>query len=134
MKYPYSLDMKILLADPHPEVQHALHLIIDLIPEVTEVNEANNLIELLANCSHACPDLILFDLDLVRAYCIHPQSLVNLIEVFHRICPCCQVAAMSSRIDAEHEALAAGVNGFISKTDSPEEVLFDILRLLGINS
>jgi two-component system, NarL family, invasion response regulator UvrY len=125
--------MKILLADPHPEVQAALHLIVNRIPEVTEVREANNLVHLLAECVQACPDMILFDLDLVYPVRSRSQTLADLINVFHHLCPCSRLVAMSSRFEAEQEALAAGASGFISKTDPPDEVFSDIVRLLRIN-
>jgi DNA-binding NarL/FixJ family response regulator len=124
--------MNILLADPHPEVLSALHLIVDRIPGISEVREAKSLIQMLAQCAQSCPDLILFDLDLV-----HParsQTLVETINVFRNLCPQGRLVAMSNRFDVEQEALAAGANGFISKTAPPDEVLADIVRLLKVNS
>jgi len=132
-QFPYYIVMKILLADPHLEVQAALHLILDRIPDVTEVRETNNLVQLLARCVQSCPDMILFDLDLVYPVSSRFQTLADLINVFHHLCPCSRVVAMSSRFEAEQEALDAGASGFISKTDLPDEVFSDIARLLGIN-
>ncbi len=37
---------------------------------------------------------------------------------------------MSSRFEAEQEALAAGASGFISKTDPPDVVLSGIQRFI----
>jgi DNA-binding NarL/FixJ family response regulator len=126
--------MKILIADPHPEVQSALHLIVAHIPEVTEVSEANSLIQLLARCAQSCPELILFDLDLAQSGRARSQNLADLIKMLHHLCPSSKLVAMSSRFEAEREALAAGVDGFISKTDLPDKVLAVIGRLVGINS
>ena len=120
--------MKIIIADPHPEVQSALHLIVRRIPQVTGVSEAGSLVQLLALCAQSCPDLILFDLNLVQPSRSHAQSLAGLISVIHRLCPCSTVIAMSSRFEAEQEAVAAGASGFISKTDPPDEVLSAITR------
>jgi DNA-binding NarL/FixJ family response regulator len=124
--------MNILLANPHPEVLSALHLIVNRLPGVSEVREAKSLIQMLAQCAQSCPDLILFDLDLV-----HParsQTLVETINVFQRLCPQGRLVAMSNRFDVEQEALSAGASGFISKTAPPNEVLADIVRFLKINS
>jgi DNA-binding NarL/FixJ family response regulator len=126
--------MKILLADPHPEVLSALHLMANRIPQVSGVSEATNLVQLLAMCAQSCPDLILFDVDLVRSSRSRFQTLADLINLLHRLCPCSRVVAMSSRFEAQQEALAGGVSGFISKTDAPDEVFSGIVRLLGINS
>jgi two-component system, NarL family, invasion response regulator UvrY len=126
--------MKILLADPHPEVQAALHLILARIPEVTGVSEAGSMVQLLAQCAASCPDLILFDLDLVQPARSRYQALADLISVLRRLCPCSRVVLMSSRFEAEQEALAAGASGFISKTDPPDVVFSGITRFLGIHS
>jgi DNA-binding NarL/FixJ family response regulator len=122
--------MKILIADPHPEVQSALHLIASRIPAVTEVSEVGNLIQLLAQCAQTCPDLILFDLDLVQRSRAHPQPLADVVGVLRRLCPFARLVVMSSRFEAQQEALAAGTSGFISKTDAPGVVLSEITRLL----
>lgn len=125
---PYSGSMKILLADPHPEVQSALRLIANRIPEVSEVAEAGSLVQLLANCAQSCPDLILFDLDLVQPARSRSETLADLISVVRRLCPGSRLIAMSSRFEAEHQALAAGANGFISKTIPPDEFLSGLAR------
>jgi two-component system, NarL family, invasion response regulator UvrY len=127
----YAMVMKILLADPHPEVQSALKLVLNRIPQVTGLNEADSLVQLLSRCAQSCPDLILFDRDLVSPSRAHPHALADLVIVLRRLCPCSKVVVMSSRFEAEEEALAAGANGFISKTDPPDVVLTGIVRFLG---
>ncbi|MBN1666215.1 MAG: response regulator transcription factor [Anaerolineales bacterium] len=122
--------MKILIADPHPEVQSALQLILHRIPEVTEVREAGSLVQLLALCAQSCPDLILFDLNLVAPSRSRAQSLADFISVLRRLCPCSQLVGMSSRFETEQEAKIAGANGYISKTAPPDEVLSSIVRFL----
>jgi DNA-binding NarL/FixJ family response regulator len=124
------MGMKILIADPHPEVQSALRLVIERIPVVSQVMEAGNLVQLLGLCARDCPDLILLDLDLVKPSRARSQGLAELLAVIQRLCPCSQVVAMSSRFEARQEVLAAGASGFISKTDPPEMVLEGILRIL----
>jgi len=118
--------MTILLADPHPEVQSALHRFVDLIPGVTMVSEAGNVNQLLAYCLGSCPDLILMDLDLAGP----SFPLAQLVGELSRICPHARTIVLSSRLDALQEARAAGASGFISKTDSPDLVLAGILRFL----
>ncbi len=120
--------MKILIADSHSEVQSALRLIASRNPAITEVREEGSLVELLAQCAQSCPELILFDRDLVRATRRHPLSLADLIRVLRRLCPSSQIVVMGSRFEAKQEALEAGANGFISKTDPPDEVLSSIIQ------
>lgn len=126
--------MKILIADQHAEVSSALHLMLARIPLVTGVDEVSNLVQLLARCAQVCPDLILFDLDLVHPSRSHPQPLLDLLIVLRRLCPCALVVVLSGRFEAEQEALAAGASGFISKTAPPDEVLSAVIRHLNPNS
>ena len=122
--------MKILLADPHPEVRSALRLILERIPAVTAVSEANSLVEALAQCAQEAPGLVLFDLDLAAPSRARQQPLSDLVRIFQRLCPSARLVAMSSRFEAQRAALEAGADGFISKTDPPDAVLASILRFL----
>jgi two-component system, NarL family, invasion response regulator UvrY len=126
--------MKILIADPHPEVQSALHLILERIQKGILVSEAGSLIQLLTLCAQSCPDLILIDLDLARPSRAATQPLTDLFHVFQRLCPHARVIAMSSRFEAQQEALEAGASGFISKTDPPEVVLSAVLQIIKTSS
>lgn len=122
--------MKILIADPHPEVLAALRLILEHIPEIGTVREASSRNQLLAQCEQNRPDLILLDRDLARPSRMHPQTLAGLLGELNCLCPGCKVVVMSSRFEAAQEALEAGASGFISKTDAPEEVIIGIARFL----
>ena len=126
----YAVSMKILVADPHPEVESALRLIIGRIPGVTLVSEVGSLVQLLAQCAQACPSLILFDLDLVHASRVHTDTAADPIRALRTLCPTARIVAMSSRFEAKQEALTAGADGFISKTDPPDEVVSGIARFL----
>jgi DNA-binding NarL/FixJ family response regulator len=115
--------MKIFLADPHPEVRSALNLVLNHIPGVSVIGETGDIFQLLAQCAQECPDLILFDPELVRPYRFRRtpgQQLVDILTVLHRICPQAKVVAMSSRLEFEQKALVSGADGFIGKTEPPE--------------
>jgi DNA-binding NarL/FixJ family response regulator len=120
--------MKIFLADPHPQVRSALHLVLSQIPRVSVIGESGDGIQLLAQCSQECPDLILLDLGLVKRSARQP--LVDIITVIHRICPGAKVVVMSSRLEVEREVRSTGADGFISKTEQPEIFCEQIARLL----
>ncbi len=122
--------MKILLADPHPEVRSALHLLLERVPAVTAVAEVSSLVEALTECACGSPDLVLFDLDLTAPSRSQPQPLADLIRVFQRLCPSARLVAMSSRFEAKQLAQEAGADEFISKTDPPDAVFAGILRFL----
>jgi DNA-binding NarL/FixJ family response regulator len=94
------------------------------------VRAAGSLIQLLAQCAQSCPDLILLDLDMLQPSRANPRPLADVVSVLLRLCPTSRVVVMSSRFEAEQEALAAGAAGFISKTDPPDVVMTGIARFL----
>lgn len=122
--------MKILIADPHPEVQAALCLIAGRIPEVTEVTAAGSLLQLLAQCAGSCPNLIMLDLALVKPAYARTRSLADLIRVLQCLCPNSRVVVISSQFEAAQEVLQVGASGVIRKTDPPDEVLASIADFL----
>ena len=125
--------MKIFLADPHPQVRSALHLVLSQMPGVPAISESGDVFQLLAQCSQGCPDLILLDPELVKPHSSirrkGGQPMGDIFSVIHRICPNAKVVAMSGRLEIEREALDAGADGFISKTELPEVFCEEIARL-----
>ncbi len=75
--------MKLLLADPHPQVRSALHLVLSQIPNVTVIGESGDAFQLVSLCSQECPDLILLDPELVRRNDCQP--LVDIITNTNKI-------------------------------------------------
>ena len=126
--------MKILIADPHPEILSALRLVVDRIPEITQVSDAGSLVGLLAQCALECPDLILLDLELSCPSRSRIQPLPDMLNVLHRLCPHAKVMVMSSQLEGEQAALKAGANDFFSKMDPPEVVLSKIVRFSSSHS
>jgi DNA-binding NarL/FixJ family response regulator len=116
--------MKIILADPNPEVRSALQLVIEHIPGMCVAGETGRVLPLLRLCSQQCSDLVLLDSELIRRDFNprHPGShpLADILAVIHRLCPGTKVVVMSSQFELGQEALVSGADGFISKTDPPE--------------
>ncbi len=125
--------MRVLIADPHFAVQNALSLSLRQLPVVNAVQEAGSLVQMLALCAQFCPDLILLDPDLIQPSRARQQALKDLLSVLRSLCPKAHIAFMSSRLEAAQEAQAAGVNGFVIKTDPPDEVLSSVMRFLQDN-
>ncbi len=92
------------------------------------VCESGDVFQLLAQCTQGCPDLILLDPELVKRN--SNQRLMDIFTVIHRICHEAKVIAMSSRLESGREALGAGADGYISKTEPPEIFCEKITRLL----
>ena len=97
------------------------------------MGEIGDVSQLLTRSSQECPDLILLDPELVKPNRVHlrnnNQQLMEIITEIHEVCPSAKVVAMSSRLEVEREALAAGADGFISKTEPPEIFCEKIARL-----
>jgi DNA-binding NarL/FixJ family response regulator len=116
--------MRILLADDEPMVCSALRLLLEQEPDVEvvgEVGEAGALAEWL---SRGCADLCIVDWELPGLPIGDRQKLVRAL--------CCnlKLVAISGRSETRVQALAAGVDGFISKTEPPEHVLALVRALI----
>jgi DNA-binding NarL/FixJ family response regulator len=109
--------MEILLADDNPEVRSALRLLLEQEPLPFSVMENSDMQGLFASLKESYPVAVLLDWELPGF-----QGKEDL-DIIHSICPGMKVIAMSSRYEARHEALKAGVDTFISKVEPAEKIL-----------
>ncbi len=127
----YAVSMKILLADPHPDVRSALQLALSRLPGIAMLGVTGDVFHLLAQAAGECPDLILIDPELVRGAGFRGaarQPLTDLLITIRRICPHAKIVALSSRFEAEAETLACGADGFASKAEPPDRLLALLAR------
>ena len=116
--------MKILLADDNPEVRSALRLLLEHDPIPVTVMEISDTQGLFASLREDCPMAVLLDWELPE---FHGKDALDVIQSY---CPGMKVIAMSSRYEARHEALKAGVDAFISKAEPAEQILTTLYALL----
>lgn len=116
--------MRILLADDQINVRSALHLVLAQITDLQIAGEAADAASLLEAVAQKQPDLVLLDWELPG---LPPSQLLRLLK-FER--PSLQIIAMSSRPEAEQQALDAGVDAFMSKSEPPERVIILMLSRL----
>lgn len=116
--------MYILLADDNPEVRSALRLLLEQEPVSASILEASDLQSLLAYLRESCPVAVLLDWELPGS------KRSELLSMLHSCCPEMKVIALSSKYEARHEALAAGVDAFVSKAEPSELVLTALYSLL----
>ena len=109
--------MRILLADSQSRVRFALCSLLEEQSGLIVVGGATDCKELLAQAEAACPDLVLIDWDLPGL------TGVDLLAALQKMCPGLHVIALGSRPEVEQEALAAGVQAFVSKAGPPEPLL-----------
>jgi acetoin utilization protein AcuB len=109
--------MRILLADDQPQVCSALRLLFENEPTLQLVGEAVSTQALLQQAHRLQPDLLLLDWEL-------PGSPVaELLPTLRQRYPHLSILALSGRPEAYQAALAAGVDGFISKGYPAEHLL-----------
>ncbi len=116
--------MRVLLADDQINVRSALHLVLAQITDLQIAGEAADAVSLLQAVAQKKPDLVLLDWELPG---LPASQLLRLLK-FER--PSLQIIAMSSRPEAEKQALDAGVDAFMSKSEPPERVIILMLSRL----
>ena len=108
---------RLVLADRRPRVRFALRTLLERQPGIEVVGEAENVETLLAQSKRACPDVLLLDWRLAS------RASVDLVTVLRGCCPNLTLIALSGRPEEQGEALAAGVDAFVSKIDPPSRLL-----------
>lgn len=108
--------MKILLADDQKRVRFGLRVLLEQQPEWIVEGESGDAQDLSGQIKATCPDLVLLDWGL-------PGMEEELIAKLKGICPNLHVIVFSSRPEVNQQALEAGADAFIGKTDPPEQLL-----------
>jgi DNA-binding NarL/FixJ family response regulator len=116
------------LADDQTRVRWALRTFLQEEPGLILVGETGRAEALLALVEATRPDLLLLDWELPA------QPMADLLSALQAIDIQLKVIVLSSQPDMRQAALAAGVDGFVSKGDPPERLL-TTLRIIeeGIN-
>ena len=116
--------MNILIADDNPEVRSALRLLLELDHLPANVVEVSKMQDLLAYLNENCPALVLLDWELPG---LERSDIRTLLQAG---CPQMKLIALSSKYEAHQDALAAGVDAFVSKTEPPEQILSTLHSLI----
>ena len=114
--------MRVIVADDQPDVRSALRLMLEEKSDIDMIAEVRTSTELMRQVKSGCPDLILLDWELPG---IKPGELLILLKT---LCPHLMVIALSSRPQMRQNALAAGANSFVCKSDPPELLLTALNR------
>ena len=113
--------MQILVADDESKVRSALKFILHQVPNVVIIDEAEDFRQLVAMVRQDKPDLVLLDWELPGLTVQEP-----IIEILRSICADIKIIILSGDIHARKDALEAGANSFICKSDPPEKLLESI--------
>ena len=116
--------MRILLAHNQRQTRSALRRILEQDSEFNVVGEASEVEGLLAQTQIAHPDLVLLHWEL-------PGSQgTDVLPALHCLSHHPRVLAFSEHRGARQEAIAAGVDAFVSKNE-PVERLLNTVRVIG---
>ena len=115
--------ISVIVADDDDAVRSALALVLEKKLNILHLSQAANMDELLFRVPETGPALVLLDWELPGL------EAAGGVAALRRLRPDLKVAALSARCEARQAALAAGVEAFISKTESPESVVRAISAL-----
>ena len=110
------MSSKIFFADDELNVRLAMRLLLDQAGYKL-VGEAGDTESLLAQVCPSPPDVILLDWELPGLRAQH------LLPVLRKYCPHTKVIAVSAQPEAQHTAISSGVDAFVSKGNSSDELL-----------
>jgi DNA-binding NarL/FixJ family response regulator len=114
---------RLVLADRRPRVRFALRTLLERQPGIEVVGEAMNAETLVAHLMRAHPDVLLLD------WRLEAKATAGLVAALRRCCPNLYLIVLSGRPEERREALAAGVDAFVSKMDPPNRLLETVQRV-----
>jgi NarL family two-component system response regulator LiaR len=116
----------VLVVDDHPVVRRGLRSMLDLLPDVQCTGEAESGTEAIRAAAAAAPDVVLLDLRLPGA------DGIQVARTLRRVAPGARIIIVTVDDDPTQvqRALEAGVDGFLLKTASLEELGAAIRRTL----
>jgi len=118
---PYS----IILADDHVLVRQGLRRILEGIPELEVVGEANDGLELLALLDSLVPDIVILDIFMPNL-----RGIEAIYEI-KKIRPEVKILILTMHKDKEYLylALSAGAKGYLLKEDADKELFSAIEKV-----
>ena len=119
-------DVRVLIVDDHPVVRHGLRTMLSLLPDMRCAGEAASGAEAIRAAAAEPPDVVLLDLRLPGA------DGIQVARTLRRVAPEARVLIVTVDDDPSEaaRALEAGVDGFLLKTASLEELGAAIRRTL----
>ena len=109
--------MRVVLADHQVDVRSALRLLVTHVLALQVVGEVTAAADLWTQVQDARPDLLLLEWGLLGT------GVGAALARLHVVYPDLQVIVLSGHPEARQHALAAGADAFVSKADSPEQML-----------
>ncbi len=110
--------IRILVVDDHDAVRRGLRHLLAGYADMEVVGEAEDSVSALRLAASAQPDVILLDVHLPGV------NGVEVVRPLRQVCSAARIILLSSFLDAApwSEALAAGVDGYLLKSDADENL------------
>jgi len=109
--------MRVLIADDQADVRSAMKVLLEQKRQICLFYEAEGISELLLKTECMQPDLILLDWELSN------KVMTQVVPILRQLDPGVRIIALSGRPEAADKALKAGVDAFVSKGETAEELL-----------
>ena len=119
-----SKQVNVLVVDDQLRARQSLKALLATWPSIGETQEAANGQEAIQRIEHAQPDLVLMDVRMPVMDGL--QATRHIKRHWSQI----KVIVLSMFGDYQVDALAAGADAFMSKSESPENVLDRISKVL----
>jgi two-component system, NarL family, invasion response regulator UvrY len=117
---------QILIVDDHAVVRHGLRQLLQGLPDITHIGEAQNAQEALQKARAQAWDLVMLDLTL-------PDKMgIEVLKELKRDCPKRPVLVLSMLPEDQYgvSVLKAGAAGYLPKESAPEELVTAVRKVL----
>ncbi len=112
-----SRQIRVLIVDSQPRTRQSLRALLTTWPEVGEIREARDGMEALQSIEGCLPALVLMGIRLPDLDGLDATMLIK------KRWPGVKIIVLSSYMDYEADALAAGADAFVHKGEPPNRLL-----------
>jgi DNA-binding NarL/FixJ family response regulator len=120
---------RVLIVDDHPVVRQGLRHLLEQVDDLAVCGEAETAIEARSAIERLYPDVVVCDISLRQ---VDGIELVRILRAHYPQLPILVLSALDETIYSAR-MLALGVNGYIMKQASTEQVLISLRRVLDGN-
>ncbi len=122
------MTIRICIADRQPRVRYGMRVLLEQQPGWKVIGEASEAAEIIEQTQAGCPDIVLLEWELPG------MPAEEIIAQLRTSCPDLRVVSLSGHHEVRQIALGVGVDGFASKTETPERLIRLIQKIMRIGT